>query len=122
MNTLFAETLKKLRTDRGLSRTQLAKQMFVNNSTVTRWENGSRLPDAAMITRLTNVLEVEVRTLLSAAVGSNVDNLEEAIEFLEQRGFHKARHAAAHETMDTGTSRMTTKTPRNAQTREEASA
>ena len=116
MNTLFAETLKKLRTDRGLSQTQLAKQMFVNNSTVTRWENGSRLPDAAMITRLSNVLEVEVRTLLSAAVGSNV------VEFLEQRGFHKARHAAAHETMDTGTSRMTTKTPRNAQTREEASA
>ena len=30
----------------------------------------------------------------------NVDNLEEAIEFLEARGFHKARHAAAHDTID----------------------
>ncbi len=36
----------------------------------------------------------------------NVDNLEEAIAFLEERGFHKARHAAAHETVDTGSSRF----------------
>ena len=71
MNTLFADTLKKLRTEKGLSQIQLGKQMFVNNSTVARWENGSRLPDAAMITRLAKVLDVDVGTLLSAAVGSD---------------------------------------------------
>lgn len=36
----------------------------------------------------------------------NVDNLEEAVEFLEARGFHKARHEAAHETVDTGSSKF----------------
>ena len=36
----------------------------------------------------------------------NVDNLEEAIAFLEARGFHKARHEAAKETVDTGSSRF----------------
>lgn len=36
----------------------------------------------------------------------NVDNLDEAIAFLEARGFHKARHAAAHDTIDTGSSRI----------------
>ena len=45
MNKLFADTLKKLRMERGLSQIQLGKQMFVDNSTVARWENGSRLPD-----------------------------------------------------------------------------
>ena len=30
----------------------------------------------------------------------NVDDLEETIEFLESRGFHKARHEAANETID----------------------
>ena len=70
MNTLFAETLKKLRTAKGLSQVQLGKQMFVNNSTVARWENGSRLPDAAMMARLSKVLDVDISTLLSAAVGS----------------------------------------------------
>ena len=36
----------------------------------------------------------------------NVDNLEEAVAFLESRGFHKARHEAAHDTIDTGSSRF----------------
>lgn len=57
MNTLFAETLKKLRKEKGLSQVQLGKQMFVNNSTVARWENGTRLPDAAMIARLAFFLQ-----------------------------------------------------------------
>lgn len=36
----------------------------------------------------------------------NVDNLEEAIAFLEDHGFHKARHEAAHKTVDTGSSKF----------------
>ena len=36
----------------------------------------------------------------------NVDNLEEAIAFLEARGFRKARHAVANKTIDTGSSRF----------------
>jgi hypothetical protein len=36
----------------------------------------------------------------------NVDNLDEAIEFLEARGFHKARHAVANKTIDTGSSKF----------------
>ena len=36
----------------------------------------------------------------------NVDNLEEAIAFLEERGFHKARHEAANKTVDTGSSKF----------------
>ena len=70
MNNLFAETLKKLRAERGLSQIQLGEQMFVNQSTVARWESGSRLPDATMITRLSVVLDVDVSTLLSAAAES----------------------------------------------------
>ena len=36
----------------------------------------------------------------------NVDNLEEAIAFLEARGFHKARHTVANKTIDTGSSKF----------------
>ena len=70
MKMLFAETLKKLRKEKGLSQIQLGKRIFVNHSTVARWENGSRLPDAGMISRLSQVLEVDVNTLLSTASGS----------------------------------------------------
>ena len=71
MNTLFAETLKKLRKEKGLSQVQLGNQMFVSNSTITRWENGSRLPDAATITRLARVLGVDTIMLLSTAAESD---------------------------------------------------
>ena len=71
MDALFADTLKKLRTKKSLTQNQLASLMFVNRATVTKWENGSRLPDAAMITRLARVLEVDVGTLLSTAAESD---------------------------------------------------
>ena len=66
MNTRFAETLRKLRTERGLSQRELAKRMYVTRSTVARWENGSRLPDAAMISRVAQCLGVDVNALLSS--------------------------------------------------------
>ena len=50
MNSLFADTLKFLRTKKGLSQNQLANLMFVNKATISKWESGTRLPDAAMIT------------------------------------------------------------------------
>ena len=71
MNTLFAETLKKLRKEKGLSQIQLGEKLFVNKSTIARWEIGSRLPDASMITRLAMILEVDVGTLLSTAAESD---------------------------------------------------
>ena len=71
MNILFADTLKRLRTEKGLSQIQLGKQMSVSNSTIARWENGSRLPDAAMLSRLAEVLGVDVNVLLNAAAQSD---------------------------------------------------
>lgn len=67
MNILFAEILKKLRRERKLSQRELAEQMYVTRSTVARWETGSRLPDAAMISRLAGCLGTDITTLLSAA-------------------------------------------------------
>ena len=71
MNMLFAENLKKLRTERNLSKAELAEQMFVTRSAITRWENGSRLPDASMIFRLAECLDVNIEILLSAAAESD---------------------------------------------------
>ena len=70
MNAIFSETLRKLREERGLSQKQLGKQMFVNHSTIARWENGSRLPDATMISRLANCLGVDTNTLFRLAAES----------------------------------------------------
>lgn len=70
MNLIFAETLRKLREEKGLSQKQLGKQMFVNHSTIARWENASRLPDAAMILRLAKCLGADAGTLFQLAARS----------------------------------------------------
>lgn len=70
MSVLFAKNLRKLREERGLSQKQLGSQMFVNHSTIARWENGSRLPDAAMIVRLSRCLGVDANTLFQLAARS----------------------------------------------------
>ena len=71
MNQYFSETLKKLRTKCGLSQQTLAEKMYVTKATVSRWESGVRLPDAIMITRLSEILDVDVNVLLSAAAESD---------------------------------------------------
>ena len=71
MDNLFAETLRRLRAGSGLSQRDLAKRMYVTRSTVARWEGGSRLPDAAMMSRLAECLGVDVGALLSAAAESD---------------------------------------------------
>lgn len=71
MNMLFADTLKKLRTEKGLSQNDIAKQLYVTNSTVSRWESGRRLPDASMIFSLADILGADVNILISAAAQSD---------------------------------------------------
>lgn len=65
MGSSFAETLRRLRTEKGLSQQQLADLLFVTRPAVARWENGSRMPDAAMISRLSQCLGVDPGMLLN---------------------------------------------------------
>ena len=71
MNTLFAETLKRLRTEKGISQIQLAQKLFVDRSTITRWENGSRLPNNMMINRISKLFGTDINLLLNAAAESD---------------------------------------------------
>lgn len=65
MNTKFAGTLRKLREEKGLSQKELGKMLFVNHSTIARWESGARLPDLVLLRRLAKCLGVEVTDLIS---------------------------------------------------------
>lgn len=70
MNQLFAKTLRKLREEKGLTQKQLGEKLFVNHSTITRWENASRLPDFTMVRRLAECLGVDTNDLIQAAFQS----------------------------------------------------
>ncbi|MBQ9504476.1 MAG: response regulator [Lachnospiraceae bacterium] len=60
-----------MRAERGISQIQLAEQLFVDRSTISRWESGSRLPDNMMIARISKLLDADINILLNAAAESD---------------------------------------------------
>ena len=71
MGTPFGENMRKLRTEKGLSQRDLGDQLFVYKSTVSRWENGDRLPDATMIPKIARCLDVDSNTLFRLVAESD---------------------------------------------------
>lgn len=57
----IAERRKKL----GLTQKQLAEPLNVTDKTVSKWETGVRLPDAAMLPELSSVLQTDINELLA---------------------------------------------------------
>ena len=74
MNNTFAETLRRIRAERDLSQQALAIKLCVDRSTVAGWEMGRRLPDATLIKRLSECLNVDIAMLMNAA-GMDDENL-----------------------------------------------
>jgi len=63
----FGEALLAARKQKGLSQQQLADTLPVNRSSVANWEADRRLPDAAMIAKIAEVLNADITELLDAA-------------------------------------------------------
>lgn len=66
MSKSFADTLKLIRTEQGLSQQQLADKLFVDRSSIANWESGRRIPNALLITRIAETLGVDIGTLMTS--------------------------------------------------------
>lgn len=64
MREEFGERLKQLRSKKGITQQQLASMMYIDRSSIARWESGLRAPDLALLPRLAKCLGVEVSSLL----------------------------------------------------------
>lgn len=111
MKEHFAENLQRLRTERGYTQQQLAKLVCVDRSSITRWENGSRVPDLILLTRIADCLDVDPSALLQeddldsripaiimvddekAVLAGNMRILCETIPAAEVTGFQKPSEA-----------------------------
>jgi transcriptional regulator with XRE-family HTH domain len=71
MTTSLGETIKRLRTERGLSQQQFADMLYIDRSTCANWETGRRMPDAAMIVQIADVLGVETAYLMNVTKQAN---------------------------------------------------
>lgn len=72
MDQSFANTLKQLRTERNLSQQQMAELLYVDRSTVAKWETGNRMPDTLLLSRIAECLDIDMQVLLA-----NVELAEE---------------------------------------------
>ena len=64
MSENFAERLRRLRSEKGITQQQLAAMMYIDRSSIARWESGLRMPDLALLPRLAKCLGVEVSLLI----------------------------------------------------------
>lgn len=65
---MLSENLKTLRMQKGFTQEELAARLNVVRQTVSKWEKGLSVPDAELLTRLAEVLEVPVSTLLGSTI------------------------------------------------------
>lgn len=65
---MFSENLKAYRKAKGLTQEELAIRLQVVRQTVSKWEKGLSVPDADLLLRLSEVLEVPVAQLLGSEV------------------------------------------------------
>ena len=70
---MLSENLKTLRKQRGMSQEVLAQQLHVVRQTVSKWEKGLSVPDAEMLTHISELFEVPVSELLGVKMESEAE-------------------------------------------------
>ncbi|MBQ0070908.1 MAG: helix-turn-helix domain-containing protein [Spirochaetales bacterium] len=68
---MLGENISRIRKDRGLTQEAFAAKINVVRQTVSKWENGTAVPDADMLCRIADALEVSVSVLLGREDGAS---------------------------------------------------
>lgn len=84
---MLKDTIKKLRTEQGLSQDELAERVHVVRQTVSKWERGTSVPDVDSLVALARALGVSAAELLgeSAMVEKKPDDLAWETSLLDER-------------------------------------
>lgn len=65
---MFSKNLETIRKQKGFSQEQLAMRVNVVRQTVSKWEKGLSVPDAELLVKISEVLEVPVSELLGEEI------------------------------------------------------
>lgn len=84
---MFSENLKTLRKQKGFSQEELASRLHVVRQTVSKWEKNLSVPDADMLVRLAEILDVTVTELLGAKIDGTADanNIAEQLSRINEQ-------------------------------------
>lgn len=84
---MLNENIKALRKTKGLTQEELAIRINVVRQTVSKWEKGLSVPDADMLQRIAEVLEVDTSQLLGspAQQHENADMIAEQLSRINEQ-------------------------------------
>ena len=92
--TNIGQIIKKLRKERNLTQEELAEQLNVTAQAVSKWENGTGLPDISQVVPLSNVFGVPTDVLFGT---QNVNRDEEVERIIEEASAPQRRHYETEE-------------------------
>ena len=81
---MLQENIKATRKARGLSQEEVARRLHITRQTLSKWENGLSVPDAQLLIRLAEILEVSVSQLLEDNSESDPETGATVAEQLER--------------------------------------
>lgn len=73
------ENIKRIRLEKGLTQQEVADQLFVTRQAVSRWENGSTLPDINTIEKLSKIYDCTINDIVDSESVTNL-TIQEAIK------------------------------------------
>ena len=79
---MFNDNLKAIRKEKGFTQESLAIELNVVRQTVSKWEKGLSVPDAEMLQKIAEVLDVSVVRLLGAELPQEKEERNELAEQL----------------------------------------
>ncbi len=84
---MFQDNLIACRKAKGMTQEELAVRLHVVRQTVSKWEKGKSVPDAEVLVRLSEVLEVPVSRLLDTATSpeSPADQVAEQLARINEQ-------------------------------------
>lgn len=71
--------LKMLRSQKSITQAELAEMLGVSNRSISRWENGTTMPDFDLLIELAKYYEVEVGEILDGERKDNMDRKTEEV-------------------------------------------
>ncbi len=81
---MLQDNIRSLRKARGLSQEEVAQRLHITRQTLSKWENGLSVPDAQLLLKLAEILEVSVAQLLEGSTETNEEEQDTVAEQLER--------------------------------------
>ena len=83
MNENMGQIIKHLRKERNLTQEELAEQLNVSAQAISKWENGTSMPDISQVVPIANFFEISTDILFSRNVHKNNQNVKLLIQNIE---------------------------------------